>query len=361
MRGINTAFLWHHFLFVYLQFPTGKDTMTPLFTDLPQELLDAVIDLFFDDRGYLTSCSLVCKCLRHRSQKHIFKAVSLMIAGHNGFPRQLALDRGILTSMNIDKLWEILRVNRPIAGYIFDIHLCSQEIICTEPHNTRFFSILGFIKANRTDPQLPLGKLSITNTYTTQPCFTPHRSMAASFRNITSLELREVEKFPTFVITSCPNIKRLLLDHAELVGYPVMARLELSELVIGHTKMSTIRFLVDSLVDLTQLQRLCFASSDGLEGFETERLDYILPSCAHRLKEIEIHLSRFSSRLDTFDLRLTNIWSYSQTPASAALIPPHISLIWALRLTSRNSHCMSTPGTIARCIMHVPRPLYTIP
>ena len=55
----------------------GHMNASPTFSDLPQELVDRVIDLLRNDAAALRTCSLVGRSTRPRAQSHIYRSVCL--------------------------------------------------------------------------------------------------------------------------------------------------------------------------------------------------------------------------------------------------------------------------------------------
>ncbi|RDB16532.1 hypothetical protein Hypma_002970 [Hypsizygus marmoreus] len=74
-------------------------------TDLPQEIIDKIIDSLWKDDQTLKSCALASSFLRHRCQKRLFSSI--------------ALDK----SLCCDRLLGLLTQNPPLCTYIHDILL----------------------------------------------------------------------------------------------------------------------------------------------------------------------------------------------------------------------------------------------
>lgn len=53
-------------------------TVPVMFLDMPQELLDRIVDYGGDDAVQMANCALACRSLRLRAQKHIFNDITIL-------------------------------------------------------------------------------------------------------------------------------------------------------------------------------------------------------------------------------------------------------------------------------------------
>ena len=101
------------------------------FTELPQEILDEIVDQHPRDTRFLRACSLANSKLRPRAQSHLFKRVKLT------------------SSECVHRLSEIVKQNLRIAAYISGILLSTtfEQVIRDRSFDSSFLDLMTFITA----------------------------------------------------------------------------------------------------------------------------------------------------------------------------------------------------------------------
>ncbi|KJA19429.1 hypothetical protein HYPSUDRAFT_69297 [Hypholoma sublateritium FD-334 SS-4] len=268
---------------------------------MPQEILDEIVDNGGGDIAQMGNCALVCRSLRSRSQKHIFRVIN------------------IDTTERIIQLVNLIRKNSLIPKYLHVVHTSSQQFLPIHGIDTELASFLLLIRRlvphsslwmlvtphrsdtpnphpdpmNHISPQLLLYCLSVVTRLeldrvpdfpavallnfrnlshlsyihtTTHPTlltiFSPQRMyplLPSFFRSITSLEIEKIARFPGILISNCHALTHLIFVNTTLWISEVAAvssRPQITHLTVSTFDLETIKTLVDTVVDLSRLQQL---------------------------------------------------------------------------------------------------------
>lgn len=300
--------------------------------DLPQELLDYIVDLGSDYLD-LSDCALVCRRLRSRAQWHLYQTVELM------------------TSLCIDQLLNLLRVNPQLATYISEITTTSQQFVPLHgldlrvalllfrikqiapnssiyldirPHDTRLvqydttstrfvappaqIACLSLVTSLALlfvaeFPSILLFYLTNLENFTMEtmdfhPALdtfgSPHLVQLATSlcRSITTLSIKNSDendnhKFPGILIASCHSLESLVLDSVTFTDVMVVSaslRPKITLLEIAHFGYNMVKTLVDFLVDLSELVELVdFTEPRDHEEFSSEEYKDIVESLRYLL------------------------------------------------------------------------------
>ena len=274
--------------------------------DLSQELLDYIIDLQLSDSSYpsllaLRNCSLVCRRLRWRAQRNIYRTINLttqhrvnnLIGLISSNPRLAAYISTIATTAQqfapingIDSplSFLLLRIRElsphstvsleihPHATNLVEHHTTATRFIAPATQTDRLSSVLSLELLGVDDFPADLlfyfanlKYLGIHNTvfHPALDTFASSRlvQLATSLcRSITTLLIhghsQEEYKFPGILIASCQSLEHLAIEAVTLtndVVLPATPRPKITYLAIAHYKYDTVKTLADSLVDLSEL------------------------------------------------------------------------------------------------------------
>lgn len=269
------------------------------FSDMPQEILDEIVDHGADDKVDMRNCALVCRSLRSRPQKHIYD------------------DIRIATTERIVQLMKLIQENTLIANYLETVVVSSKQFIPVHGVNTALASLFLLVRklAPRTSirmaviagtsdtpdhhpqfthhiPQeLLLYSLSLVtrlwldnvtafpaealfnfrrleyltyNNTTTRPdysiMFTPHIPSSIPpffFRSITRFKIINIKDFPAILISNCHALTHLTINNTTFKiaeGSTASSRPQITHLHLAKFNLETIKMLVNMIVDLSRLQ-----------------------------------------------------------------------------------------------------------
>ena len=180
---------------------------TATFMDLPQELLDMIVDCGPDHGSdgdgdgdglqFYADCALVCRSLRGRSQYHLYFEVELY------------------SSERIDGLLDIIRNDPLIAWYIRRINTTSQQLIEDYGLDVPLATLLLLIKEHS-----PQSSLAMTIMGHTGDMFehdsSPERHLSpeglvSCLSQVHYLKVKEVEEFPSVILFSFKHLSALCL------------------------------------------------------------------------------------------------------------------------------------------------------
>ena len=93
------------------------------FSDMPQEILDQIVDHGAADKTSMENCALVFHSLRPRAQKHLYDKIT------------------IVTTQRILQLMKIIRGNPFISNYLATVVVSSRQFIPIHGVNTALVSL----------------------------------------------------------------------------------------------------------------------------------------------------------------------------------------------------------------------------
>ncbi len=174
------------------------------FTELPQEILDEIVDQRHDDTRFLRACSLANSKLRPRAQSHLFKTVDLP------------------SSERVHRLWEIVKQNPRIAAYISAVLLSttSEQVIRDRGFDLSFLDLITFIIAS--SPQFKFrvyisGTPGVDYVQPVQGAFEDISSQQKHcLAAVTELTLTNIPKFPLSLFRKFTAATSLNLENASI-------------------------------------------------------------------------------------------------------------------------------------------------
>ena len=338
------------------------------FSHLSQELLDEIVDYgeAFDDPDYFRNCSLVCRSLRSRAQKYIYKDISVRttlrvqelsvhininntlissyIENITTTAEQLDTNHGLTSSFAL--LLSIIKMHSPnssISLFIYgedssDVGSClhTYRPTCdyTEASFPECLSIVTSLELQniRGFPIMLLSHLRrLTELIITDVSFDYARFPASlPFDSLTLFAVKNTEGFPGVLIRMCTQLQMLEIQHVSFSDVGVAAvRTPLPQtkhVYTSHLRYKTVKMLVDSLADLsylcgaldtTRFAHIC-ENADESVG-DAASMQYLLRSCHDSLRHLQLNCSaslRFGCVLvwfdddnNTYPQRLTHIHS----------------------------------------------------
>ncbi|KJA25561.1 hypothetical protein HYPSUDRAFT_406689 [Hypholoma sublateritium FD-334 SS-4] len=313
------------------------------FVDLPQEILDMIVDYGPDDDSseFYADCSLVCRSLRGRAQNHLYFKIELY-----------SPDR-------IDELLEIIRNNSLIARYIRQINTTSQQLIENYGFDIPLATLFLLIKEH--SPHSPLGMCIVNHTddvfeHDSSPerhlspeglvsclsqvhyllvgsveefpaiilfslehldvlclermSFDPELHVieqrqllqlaAPVLRCVTTLQLADMDFFPSVLLSSFEALTTLSIKNVRFTKAAVALqspRPQITHIELSELNHKTVTRIVDSLVDVTHLIEFVDGTSpiyyqyyDAEESAKvTLAVQYVLHACKHSLQTLSLN------------------------------------------------------------------------
>ncbi len=181
------------------------------FTELPQEILDLIVD-HYDDTAFLRACSLANSKLRPRAQSHLFENLYLP------------------SSERVHTLLEIVKQNPRIATYIFHIIYVTtfEHVIRDHGFDLPFLTLVAFIIASSPPGRLAM-RLYINGTRGVHYLHGAFEDISAQqkqcFAAVTELTLNNLPKFPLSLLRKFTNAPYLVLGNASIESGPHFADL----------------------------------------------------------------------------------------------------------------------------------------
>lgn len=277
------------------------------FSNLFQELLDEIVEYgdALDDPDFFHNCALVCRSLRSRAQRHIYKDISVLttlrvqeLSVHmnnrntliSSYIKRITttaeqLNTGHGLSPSFAMLLAIIEKQSPnssislrIFGGNSDVGACLHTFVPTcdyvEASLAKCLSIVTSLELNniRNFPIVLFSHLRrLTDLAITHVSFYATGFPASfPFSSLKLLTVKDTKDLPGLVIRSCPQLLMLDLQHVSLSHTGVAAvrtpRPQIKHIFISHLRHKVIKMLVDSLVDVSYLET-------ALDSTRCEHLD----------------------------------------------------------------------------------------
>ncbi|KJA22356.1 hypothetical protein HYPSUDRAFT_67062 [Hypholoma sublateritium FD-334 SS-4] len=331
------------------------------FSDMPQEILDEIVDHGARNAGLLRACALVCHSLRERAQSHLFVQIK------------------ILTTERIFQLINLIHDNPTISKHLEMVHVSSRQFIPVHGINTALASLLLVVKKlsphsslclmvfshasdtehqprpmNHISRELLLYSMSIVtglqlhnltdfpaaalfnfrcldyvgwNKTTIRPSIGtimgPHHMSTLPpffFRNITRLEIFNIDDFPAILVMNCHALATLSLVNMSFSGpgaTPASSLPRVEDLNVSAYTFAMIETLVDRVVDLSRLLKLRDAMKLEFEYEDEQEEDeeivqchrHLLSKSKYSLKTLQVLclLRNYSSIVSTIPCPLSDI------------------------------------------------------
>ena len=199
------------------------------FTELPQEILDEIVDHHPSDTRFLQACSLAHSMLRPRAQTHLFNKVHLP------------------SSERVHRLLEIVKQNPRIATYISDLLFSTtfEHVIRDRGFDLSFLKLAAFIIAS--SPRLDF-RVYISGTIGDDYLYGAFEDISAQQKHclaaVTHLTLTNLPKFPLSLLRKFTAATYLRLDNASIESGPHIADLVRMNRHLLPSELHAIQYLI---------------------------------------------------------------------------------------------------------------------
>ncbi|RDB28201.1 hypothetical protein Hypma_001510 [Hypsizygus marmoreus] len=266
----------------------------PVRTELPQEIIDTIIDNLstYKDKPTLKSCALASSSLRHSSQKHLF---SWTILSNNSA---------------CDRLYPLLIENPTLRSYVHDIILMTSESDQkTSPQwlnmNTNLARILDIL------PSLRSCSLSMYDEIDWKDIHPNTTACAALFR---VLALPSLDSIEIDGLTGIPVSFFDIPNHIEKLALNSVAFTKMTSDACAASSPQPGSLSVKALVFMPNTKAFVNEDPDTIFALTTHP-----ESCFSRLTDLRVHVSRdiFHILLPIFNASATSLTSLELNHAYA--------------------------------------------